>query len=464
MKQKLTAILACAMLCLTACGDKSSTESSIAETSREESSKAVTEYKEESSAVYTTTLPVLDPHEGAAVVKVQAGGAFSGALTENGNLYLWGANGRGQCGDGTGERITAPKKIMEHVKDFTLTKNGSNGGAITENDDLWCWGFNCEYQVGNHSHTDVLAPVKVLSNVISFDCNDFRSAAVTADGALYVWGQAKITGDNKHLFFNTFIPAEPTKIIDENCKAVCLGDDHMAVLNSSGTLYLWGENVCGEVGNGNREFVATPVKIMEHVKSVSLGHEKTAVITENNELWVWGDNSQHYMVADESAPELITEPYKLMDHVVSVGVNREVCSAVTEDGQLWMWGSNKYAMLGDKTKIDKKVPFKLADGIKQTCVAEENIAICSNDGSFYIWGKNEMNQIDGSDTEFFYTPKLIPIPDEKPETPTEPETTAEAAAETTAETGATTTETEAQTTTESPAETTEAEATTTAAE
>ena len=146
MKRTFTAILAAAMLCLTACGGAASSTtdavSSSAETSREDSkedSKAVTERKEESSAApATTTLPTLDPHAGATVVKAVAGGAFSGALTENGDLYLWGANGRGQCGDGTGEHVTQPKRIMEHFKYFALTKNGSHGGAITDSGDLWC--------------------------------------------------------------------------------------------------------------------------------------------------------------------------------------------------------------------------------------------------------------------------------------------------------------------------------------
>ena len=259
----------------------------------------------------------------------------------------------------------------------------------------------------------------MLGNVISFDCNGFRSAAVTVDGALYVWGNDHITGDSKKLFFNTTIPAEPTKILKENCKAVWLGDEHMAIINISNTLYMWGKNTCGEVGNGNRDFVATPVKVLEHVKDVSLGHDRTATITENGDLYVWGDNSEHYMVADENAPKLITEPYKLMEHVQSVAVYRDVFSAVTENGELMMWGHNNDALLGDKTKIDKKVPFQLADGISHVSISSENVAICSKDGSFYIWGMNEMYQIGDGTNDFVYTAKLIPIPDEVPSTPSD---------------------------------------------
>ena len=123
------------------------------------------------------------------------------------------------------------------------------------------------------------------------------------------------------------------------------------------------------------------------------------------------------MVADENAPKLITEPYKLMEHVQSVAVYRDVFSAVTEDGELMMWGLNRDAMLGDKTKTDKKVPFKLADGINHVSISDGNVVICSKDGSFYIWGRNDMYQIGDGTNDFVYTAKLIPIPDEAPSTP-----------------------------------------------
>lgn len=92
--------------------------------------------------------------------KISLGGAHSGAITEDGSLYMWGRNDDGQLGDGTKkEERSNPVKIMDHVRSVSLGEWHS--GAITEDGSLYMWGSNSSGQLGDGTTTDRLTPIKI---------------------------------------------------------------------------------------------------------------------------------------------------------------------------------------------------------------------------------------------------------------------------------------------------------------
>ncbi len=112
----------------------------------------------------------------------------SAAVTEEGDLYCWGANENGQAGNEKNMDQSTPEKIMSNVKSVSLGKYNYNGMAITEEDDLYCWGYNENGQVGNGTKTRQNTPVKILSNTKSAFSYGYNSTALTKDGELYCWG------------------------------------------------------------------------------------------------------------------------------------------------------------------------------------------------------------------------------------------------------------------------------------
>lgn len=118
-----------------------------------------------------------------------------------------------------------------------------------------------------------------------------NSAAVTKDGVLYVWGNNYYgqlgngksgTGENDDDLFSSV----PVKIMD-TVKAVSIGGDHCAAVTEDGSLYMWGSNTDGKLGNGTDEDILTPVKIMDNVKEVSLGDDHSGAVTNDGELYMW---------------------------------------------------------------------------------------------------------------------------------------------------------------------------------
>jgi hypothetical protein len=190
---------------------------------------------------------------------------------------MWGENDFGQLGDGTTERKSSPVKVLDHVVSVSLGENHS--GAITEDGSLYMWGYNYMGQLGDGTTEDKSSPVKVLDHVVSVSLGEYHSGAITEDGSLYMWGwnkEGQLGDGTKKNKLN------PVKVLDD-VVSVSLGENHSGAITKDGSLYMWGSNFYGQLGDGTEEDKSSPVKINTSTtekKSVS----KTKLTTKNTTI------------------------------------------------------------------------------------------------------------------------------------------------------------------------------------
>ena len=175
------------------------------------------------------------------------------------------------------------------------------------------------------------------------------------------------------------------------------------VIDGSGTLWAWGDNIWGQLGDGTTEDRSTPVKVLEHVRSVSAGENHTYAVLEDNTLWAWGRNVSD---AFPDSPELVSSPspVKIMDDVASASTG--VCThlAVKTDGSLWSWG--KYA--GNKTNKQCSTPQKIMDNVTAACTGFGHSLALKEDGSLWSWGQNNEGELgDGTGRERLSPVKIL---------------------------------------------------------
>lgn len=238
------------------------------------------------------------------VKSVTLGNEHSAAITDDGNLYVWGRNCAAISDDADSEVCNIPVKIMDNVKCVSLGSNhsassaaGNHSAAVTETGELFMWGFGGSGQLGDGTRESHSAPVKIMDNVKTVSLGGDHSAAITEDGKLYLWGDnhSGQIGDRSQK--DRF---EPVKVMD-NVKEVSLGDSHSAAVTRDGNLYLWGDNYFGQLGNSKSREEYTmfdddidskePVKILSNISTVSLGYEHSAAVTDDGVLYLWEKNN-----------------------------------------------------------------------------------------------------------------------------------------------------------------------------
>ncbi|MDF1618322.1 hypothetical protein P0N36_12705 [Petrocella sp. FN5] len=329
-----------------------------------------------------------------------------GAITTNGDLYMWGRNVYGQVGNGKGgegESLATPVKVLSNVESIMMDEYRMSNVttlAITRNGDLYAWGYNEHGQVGNgKSGTGAYqtTPVKVLSNVASLTANDGPAAAITNNGDLYCWGINLFgqVGNGSSRDNQT----TPVKVLSD-VVSVTTSQTTVAI-TENGDLYAWGYNEMGQVGNGmeaySQDSQTTPVKVLSNVVSVTSSITNTAAITTSGDLYSWGENG--YGQIGNGATKVQTSPVKVLSNVASFTTdNGATAAAITTNGDLYCWGYNNEGQVGNNkskgeetgTLMDERqtTPVKVLSNVVSAIIDGHVAASVTQNGDLYCWGYN----------------------------------------------------------------------------
>ena len=161
---------------------------------------------------------------------------------------------------------------------------------------------------------------------------------------------------------------------------VVAGGSHSATVTKDGSLYMWGWNFHGQLGDGTTTDRYTPVKIMDNVASVSLGGYHSAAITKDSNLYMWGGNGNGQL--GDGITTNRNTPVKIMDNVASVSLGGYHSAAITKNGSLYTWGYNEYGQLGDGTTTDRTSPVAIqiydhTNVLKSTKKSSESVSASS---------------------------------------------------------------------------------------
>ena len=220
-----------------------------------------------------------------------------------------------------------------------------------------------------------------------------HSAAITSDGSLWMWGENYYGSIGDGTTESCPLP----KRVMVGVVQVSIGDRRTAALKSDGTLWAWGKDAMAPTYS-HRHISAnspmTPTLIMDDVVETAWGDTTAAAIKSDGSLWMWGENGSG-QVDPSSSDSWITTPTCVMRDVVHVAVGSENSAAVKSDGSLWMWGDNADGQLGIGSKEVQQAPVEVMDGV--SLVALGSSPSCSaaikSDGSLWTWGSNSNGRL-----------------------------------------------------------------------
>ena len=235
---------------------------------------------------------------------------------------------------------------------------------------------------------------------LAIAAGDKHTTTLKSDGTLWAWGNNTYgqLGDG-----TTTDKTLPTQIgAATNWKMIVSGGNHNLALKTDGTLWAWGANTYGQFGDGTIIDKTLPTQIGTASDwSAIAGHGHTLALKTDGTLWGWGFNGWGQLgdgtIIDKTLPTQIGADSNWS--AIATGPNHSL--ALKSDGTLWAWGYNVSGQLGDGTIINKSVPTQIGSGIDWSAISAgglHSLALKTN-GTLWAWGGNASGQL-GNGTTF----------------------------------------------------------------
>jgi alpha-tubulin suppressor-like RCC1 family protein len=265
---------------------------------------------------------------------------------------------------------------------------------------LWAWGSNWAGETGNGtSLNDIPYPVQIGIDTdwVSAAAGEAHSVALKADGTLWGWGDngAGQLGDPT-IGNGSLTPQQIGS--DANWTAVAAGPYHTLALKADGTLWAWGDNEYGQLGVSNVSWSPTPIQVNLETDWVAITGNayNSFAIKSDGTLWAWGVNgygqlgNPNYYKAQTPVP---VDNGSRGWASISAGEYHTV--ATKTDGSLWAWGANWYGQLGTGTQYSTYVPTPVGDDKDwlSAVAGDYHTMALKTDGTLWAWGDNEYGAI-----------------------------------------------------------------------
>jgi regulator of chromosome condensation (RCC1) repeat-containing protein/PASTA domain-containing protein/Regulator of Chromosome Condensation (RCC1) repeat protein len=298
------------------------------------------------SPALVTGLPV-------PVRQVAAGAYSSAALLTDGTVWAWGSNQSGTLGNGTSTGSVSTAQQVPGLSGITQIAMGVvDVYAVRSDGTVWAWGYNQSGQLGNGTTTASYSPAQVpgLTGITQVSAGLGYVLARRSNGTVWAWGDNSrgFLGDGTTVAHHT-----PEQVPGLAGITRVTANYASFAVRSDGALFSWGANDDGALGNGTSGgFTATPARVpgLTGVTQVDSNNGATlAVAGPAGTVWAWGWNDIGQLGDGTTASRLTPEQLSLTGvSQVAVGISGG-SAAVRSDGTLLTWGGNGFGNLGQGT-------------------------------------------------------------------------------------------------------------------
>lgn len=349
------------------------------------------------------------------VTAVAAGVSSSAAVRSDGTVWTWGDNEVGQLGDGTRVNRSTPVQVAGLTGATSVSVGSSHMVAVRNDDILWAWGGNWYGQLGDGTTTDRLSPVQVqgISQAVAVSAGHNHAIVLRSDGSVWTWGRNQHGQLGDGTIISKLTPVQVPGL--SGIEVIATGESNTAAVALDGTLWIWGSNSSGQIGDGTAIDRYMPMQIAwtfvpSRATAVAAGDYHSLAVSSDGTVWAWGGNWHGQLGDGTSITRLSPVQVPGMANVAQIACGDFHSVALKSDGTPWAWGDNSHGQLGDGTTAGRYTPGQisgLANVERMTGGGYHSIALKS-DGTVWTWGANWHGQLgDGSNTHRF-TPVQIP--------------------------------------------------------
>ena len=331
---------------------------------------------------------------------------YSLAIQSNGTLWGWGLNSYGELGQNNQTNYSSPSQVGS-LSTWSQASCGHNSSlAIKTDATLWSWGLNTYGQLGNNSTNNISSPIQIALTPTRFtqvSCGyNYYSLGIQSPGTLWSWGSNSYgqLGVNTDGTNNTSSPVQVGVV--NYWTQIAAGNAHWLAAQSAGTLWACGYNNFGQLGNNtssSSQGALTPVQIglLNTWSQVAGGNFFSYALQNSGTLWAWGYNVQGQLgqgnTVNYSSPVQVGAVTTWQQ--ISVNSTSATALALQSAGTLWAWGFNGFGQIGNSNTNNQSNPVQIGALTVWTRIANggfSNYAIQSN-GTLWAWGLNSQGQL-----------------------------------------------------------------------
>lgn len=344
------------------------------------------------------------------IISLAGANSHSVALKNDGTVWTWGENDLGQLGDGTRDsRYTHIQvSVITDTAIAAIAAGGSHTSVLKKDGTVWSWGYNYYGQLGSGTKSNwSLTAVQAngLTDVIAIASGQYvHMAALKSDGTVWTWGRNSNGQLGDGTTTDRYSPVQVNGLTD--VIAIAAGRDHTSAVKNDGTVWTWGLNFSGQLGDGTTTDRYSPVQVsgLSGVAAITCGAGFTLALKNDGTVWGWG-----YDGGDGTTNK--TTPYQVsgLTNIISIAAKWNHAIALKSDGTVWTAGYNSSGQLGDGTTVDRTT-FAQVDGLTGITAiatgAEHSLAL-KNDGTVWAWGLNGAGQLGDGTIINKTTPTLV---------------------------------------------------------
>jgi alpha-tubulin suppressor-like RCC1 family protein len=351
----------------------------------------------------------------ASVASISAGDGHTLAVSTTGTMYSWGANQWSQLGLGNSVNKLSPTQIGTLATWASTATGSSHSLGLRADKTLWAWGLNTNGQLGidpiANPATSIAAPVVVIGSSATWrtvSAGDLHSAGIKADGSLFTWGQNFSgqlgVGDN----LDKSVPTAITLSTIKTWTAVAAGASHTVAMRSdltscAGNVYAWGAGGSGQLGLLllNNINIPTCVNLFPfQATAIAAGGAHTIAIRSDGTLWAWGSNASGQLGDGTTTDAIVPIQIGTSTDWIAISAGGSHSVGIQRDASLWTWGSNGYGQLGNGGTTDVLVPTRAgtAANWRKVSAGKYYTTAVKNDGTLWLWGRNDAGQLGNGTT------------------------------------------------------------------
>ena len=373
----------------------------------------------DSGGVATTTVQVDAATKPGRILQVTAAtdqtSATATAIVLGSNALSCGRNANGEAGIGVGG-VSDPSKdpvlkmtvLQRAFPSPVVDLQGAATGmtlALLADQTVWAVGGDFHGDTAGvaplNSYTEKWKKITSLSGVTQINVGSGNGYAVLSDGSLWGWG----INDRGQLGNGTTTDsATPVRIIASGVSQVASGDSTVFVAMSDGSVRAWGSGSRGAVGNGSTSDQLTPVEILPasaQITQVAAQYNGGYALTSGGRVYSWGRGEfgqrADGTTTDSSLPTLIPN----FSSVAQVSAGGDGAYAFKTDKTVWAWGRNDLGQIGDGTATHRLTPVQVTgvSNVTQLASIGRNAAVLTSSGQVWAWGENAYGALgDGTTT------------------------------------------------------------------